>query len=197
MAVKYNELRKQVGEVLHSAIESLEVVKENIVRSSQIGRYRLDATFQRRERDRLLLRLGEQALQSIEKGEWDPPSPIREAYEGVKAVEDKMALAEQAIGELDRAPPEEGPTKESPRRSTEPPPGTPPETSPTPETTPASGEQESSRRMVAAKGKVTAKRKVAPRSKTTIKRKATGKGKTTRTQSVKSSASRSRSKRSR
>lgn len=100
MARQSNELFRSF---LTRAVDALGEIKDTVVRSSQIGKIKLDATAIRRERDFHLQRLGARIFEAVEAGALTLPGDldlepilarIREAEDGLAQQEAELAAVE-------------------------------------------------------------------------------------------------------
>ena len=105
-----NELRGQLRAIFSRAVDPRGGLKDVVVRNSQIGKSKLDATAIRRERDYELQRLGAWVFEAAEAGELELPESqelrqifqrIREAEEGLAQQEAELAAVE-AEAEMQR-----------------------------------------------------------------------------------------------
>ena len=72
------------------ASDSLDTLREVVVRSSQEGMLRVDLALLAREKQQLLARLGEQVVQLLDEGTLEVPDSVRLTYEHVKDVDARM-----------------------------------------------------------------------------------------------------------
>jgi hypothetical protein len=95
--VPADEMRRQLGSLLGRAVEALGEVRDVVVRTSQVGKIKLDATFLRRERDRLFARLGEEVYDRVEGGVLEVPGELAGLIEQIRDVETRLEEQEQEI----------------------------------------------------------------------------------------------------
>lgn len=69
------------------ASDSLDTLREVVVRSSQAGKLRVDFALLVREKQQLLSRLGEQIMQLVDEGKLEVPEEVRQTYDQVKDVD--------------------------------------------------------------------------------------------------------------
>jgi hypothetical protein len=90
-------MRRQLGSLLGRAVEALGEVRDVVVRTSQVGKIKLDATFLRRERDRLFARLGEEIYDRVDGGVLEVPEELAGLVEQIRDVETRLEEQEQEI----------------------------------------------------------------------------------------------------
>lgn len=93
------DLRKELNSLWKSTIDQFDELKDVVVRSSNAGKAKLDATFLKRQRDKLLAEIGERLLEvATESG-----TPLPEDVEKkVQRLEELKAEIEDNEGEVDR-----------------------------------------------------------------------------------------------
>ena len=72
------------------ASDSIDTLREVVVRSSQEGKLRVDLALLAREKQQLLGRLGEQVMLLLDEGALEVPDSVRLTYEHVKDVDARM-----------------------------------------------------------------------------------------------------------
>ncbi len=72
------------------ALSQLDRIRDAVVRSSQIGKIKLDATFLRRERDRLVKQLGEEALNLMLAERLKVPDELAPLLREIELLERKI-----------------------------------------------------------------------------------------------------------
>ncbi|RMG20303.1 MAG: hypothetical protein D6729_03235 [Deltaproteobacteria bacterium] len=90
-------VRKDLERLWQSALDGLEDLKEIMVRASTTAKVKLDATFLRRERDRLFQELGEEAYLLIEEGKLEVPPALRDTVDRIHAIVEQLAEEEAAL----------------------------------------------------------------------------------------------------
>jgi hypothetical protein len=88
------QMRRQFGEFWKQTMDQLEDLREAVVKASQTAKGRLDATFLRRERDRLYQQLGEDTYLLIESGKLKPAPALRDTLDRIHAIVEQLAEAE-------------------------------------------------------------------------------------------------------
>ncbi len=78
----------------------LDRVREAVVRSSQIGKIKLDSTFLRRERERLVLRLGEEALNLMLADRLAVPPELAPIIKQIEGVERRIEMSGRQVDEI-------------------------------------------------------------------------------------------------
>ena len=73
-----------------SPLRKLDRIRDAVVRSSQIGKLKLDATLLRRERDRLIQQLGEAALNLIMTSRLAVPEEIAPLVKQIQTLEGRI-----------------------------------------------------------------------------------------------------------
>ena len=94
------ELRRQVGGIFARAVEALGEVKDAVVRSSQIGKLKLDATFLRRERDAAALRLGDAVFARVEAGDFELDAELDPLLARIRELEAQLAETDHEIAQV-------------------------------------------------------------------------------------------------
>lgn len=92
-----SEVARQMNEIWENAKVQLEELRDAVVRSSQIAKTKLDTTFLRRDRDRLLHRLGEVALKLIDAKELALAPALKAVVDEIRELDRKIASEEQEI----------------------------------------------------------------------------------------------------
>ncbi|MHB8419996.1 MAG: hypothetical protein ACYDCL_18130 [Myxococcales bacterium] len=82
------------------ALTQLERVRDAVVRSSQIGKIKLDATFLRRERDRLVKQLGEEALNLMLADRLPVPQELEALVREVQGLEGRIEADSRQMSEI-------------------------------------------------------------------------------------------------
>jgi hypothetical protein len=72
------------------ALGQLDRIRDAVVRSSQIGKIKLDATFLRRDRDRLIRQLGEEALNLMLTDRLTVPEELAPLLREIQSLEGKI-----------------------------------------------------------------------------------------------------------
>lgn len=72
------------------ASDSLDTLREVVVRSSQAGKLRVDLALLTREKQQLLARIGEQVMRLVDDGALEVPETVRQIYDRVKDVDARM-----------------------------------------------------------------------------------------------------------
>lgn len=99
--VPADDVRRQLGSLFGRAIEALGEVRSAVVRTSQVGKIKLDATFLRRERDRLFARLGEEVFDLVEAGTLTLPEEPAGLVEQIREVERRLEEQEAEIAAVE------------------------------------------------------------------------------------------------
>jgi hypothetical protein len=111
------DVRKELNQLWRTTLDQFDEIKNAIVRSSSAGKAKLDATFLRRQRERLLIELGAQVMEAAEQGEVRLPERVQNIATRVRELE---AQIEEQEGEVERLlrpeeEPFEDPADESPQ----------------------------------------------------------------------------------
>ncbi len=93
------DLRKELNQLWRTTLDQFDEIKNAIVRSSSAGKAKLDATFLRRQRERLLIELGSKVLEAADKGDLRLPDRVQNIATRVRELE---AQIEEQEGEVDR-----------------------------------------------------------------------------------------------
>ena len=94
MAARSEEFRKQVNELWKQAIDQLDDVKETVLRSTE--RFEADIHRLRRERDKLLKRLGEQTYRLANEGKLPVPALVKRTVDRLNEVIDGLVAKSAA-----------------------------------------------------------------------------------------------------
>ncbi len=86
-----DDLRRQLNTVWRSAVSGFDTLREVVVRSSQAGRLRVDVALLAREKQQLLVKLGEQTLVLVDDGVIELPAAARETLDRIRAIERRLA----------------------------------------------------------------------------------------------------------
>ncbi|MFW5878368.1 MAG: hypothetical protein ACOCVR_00980 [Myxococcota bacterium] len=89
------QMKRQFGDIWKQTMEQLEDLRDVVVKASQTARTRLDATFLRRERDRLYQQLGEDTFVLIETGKLKAPPALRDLLDRIHAIGQQLDEAER------------------------------------------------------------------------------------------------------
>ncbi len=107
------ETKRQITSFLARAAEALDEVKNVVVRSSQIGKIKIDSTFVRRDRDQLARDLGLRLLELVAQGTLELPEELVPLAAKIREYESELKEQEREIAEVEaESRPGEG---ESPR----------------------------------------------------------------------------------
>jgi len=87
---KRDELRRQLNTVWRSAVDGFDTLREVVVRSSQSGRLRVDLALLAREKQQLLVRLGEQVAALVSEGALELPEEVNSTYERLREIERRI-----------------------------------------------------------------------------------------------------------
>ena len=90
-------MRSQFDKLLKGTMEGLEELKDGVVKASQSAKVKLDATFLRRERDRLYQLLGEEVYELIEQGNLKTPTVLRDTVDRVNSIVEQLATEEARL----------------------------------------------------------------------------------------------------
>ncbi len=92
-----SEIMKQLNEIWENAKVQFEELRDAVVRSSQVAKTKLDATFLRRERDRLLHQLGSDYLGLVTQKQVVPPAELKVTIEAIQKVDADISSQETEI----------------------------------------------------------------------------------------------------
>jgi hypothetical protein len=98
-----DDLRRQFGTVWRMASSGLDTLREVVVRSSQAGKLRVDLALMARERQQLLVQLGEKVATLVEEGAVELPEDAQKTLERVRDLEqrikaDRFRMLDNAFG---------------------------------------------------------------------------------------------------
>jgi hypothetical protein len=95
-----SEVMKQLNEIWENAKVQFEELRDAVVRSSQVAKTKLDATFLRRERDRLLHQLGSDYLRLVNEKQAVPPAEMKTIIDAIRKVDSDIAEQENEINAI-------------------------------------------------------------------------------------------------
>ncbi len=98
-----DRMRGQLNEMWKNAMDGLEDLREVVLKASQNAKVRLDATFLRRERDRLYQQLGEETYALAETGKLKVPAELRDTVDRIHAIVEQVAAADREAEEAGEA----------------------------------------------------------------------------------------------
>lgn len=96
-----DDLRRQLETLWRVAKDGLDSMREVVVRSSQSGRLRLDVALLQRERQQLLVELGERACRFIGRGGGPVPEAMRDLFDRIQDIDNRLAADASRQGEGD------------------------------------------------------------------------------------------------
>ena len=94
------EIVKQLNEIWDNAKVQFDELRDAVVRSSQVAKTKLDTTFLRRDRDRLLHQLGVDYLRLVGDKQVVPPAELKATLEAIKKVDADIAEQETEISAI-------------------------------------------------------------------------------------------------
>jgi hypothetical protein len=92
------DFQSRLNDLWRSTVDQLEDIKDAVVRTTEVGRAKLDAALLRRDRDRLYARLGESAYKLAEAGALALPADLEDLRGEIGALNERIA-AEAARAE--------------------------------------------------------------------------------------------------
>ena len=69
-----DDVKREISSLWHSALGQIDEIRDVIVRGSQAGKAKLDAQLLKRQRDKLLMQIGEAVMADHKRGEALPPA---------------------------------------------------------------------------------------------------------------------------
>ena len=92
MSDRPDDLRRQFGALLKTALYGFDTVRDVVVRSSQTGRLRVDIVLLRNERGQLLQQLGESAMKLFDDGTFDEAvtEQLKPLHDEIRDVEARI-----------------------------------------------------------------------------------------------------------
>lgn len=94
------DLRKELNQLWRTTLDQFDEIKNAIVRSSSAGKAKLDATFLRRQRDKLLADLGAKVLEAEASGELTLPEGLRATTKRIQELDEQIAEQESEVDRL-------------------------------------------------------------------------------------------------
>nr|PZM90670.1 MAG: hypothetical protein DIU72_12155 [Pseudomonadota bacterium] len=98
-----DEIKRQVGSIVSRAKEALSEVREAVVRTSQIGKLKIDVALLRREQEKAFARLGAKVFEMVEDGELSLPEPLDPLVQAVRHLARQIAEEEAELAEVEGA----------------------------------------------------------------------------------------------
>lgn len=97
-----DEIQQRVGDFLGRAVEAISKGREELLKQSRIGKVKLiDLTQLRRERARLVSRLGEEAYRSMQAGNLEPDD-LQRTFKRIVEMDERIAAKEAEVETLRR-----------------------------------------------------------------------------------------------
>lgn len=96
-----DEVKKQIGSLVSRAREALVEVRDVVVRTSQLGKLKMDATFLRKEQDKALQRLGTLIFEQVEEGELTLSKEFLPHLELVRSLSRQLQEQEEEMVEVE------------------------------------------------------------------------------------------------
>ncbi|WP_373045046.1 hypothetical protein [Vulgatibacter sp.] len=96
-----DDVRTQLGSIFSRAREALGEVKDAVVRNSQIGKIKLDASFLRRERDGFVQALGAALYERSERGDIELPADLGELVGRIRALDARLEDQEAELAAVE------------------------------------------------------------------------------------------------
>jgi hypothetical protein len=103
------DVRSELNSLWKSTIDQFDELKNVVVRGSNAGKAKLDSTFLKRQRDKLLAEIGEELLAYAEGGGFDLPEGVAKKAERLTTLEDEISEAESQVDRLLRPDDEDQP----------------------------------------------------------------------------------------
>lgn len=95
-----SELKEQFNQFIKAAAEGISDLKDAVVSTAQVGRLKLDVTFLRRGRERMLREIGEAVVTAVAKGDVTLPDELQELCVKLAEVDEKIREEEARVDEL-------------------------------------------------------------------------------------------------
>ena len=100
------DLRSELNSLWKTTLDQFDEIKDVIVKSSSAGKVKLDSTILKRERDRLLTRLGTLTLEALEAGTITAPPGAEELLTKISAKTEELREMEKEFDSLVKVPAE-------------------------------------------------------------------------------------------
>lgn len=94
------DLRKDLNQLWKSTIDQFDELKDVVVRSGSAGKAKLDSTFQKRQREKLLAEIGERLLQAAADGGFTLPDDVASKVESLSKLDDEIAENNSEVDRL-------------------------------------------------------------------------------------------------
>ena len=94
------DLRKDLNQLWKSTIDQFDELKDVVVRSGSAGKAKLDSTFQKRQREKLLAEIGERLLQAASDGAFTLPDDVASKVESLSKLDDEIAENNSEVDRL-------------------------------------------------------------------------------------------------
>jgi hypothetical protein len=92
------DFQSRLNDLWRTTVDQLEDIKDAVVRTTEVGRAKLDAALLRRDRDRAYARLGEQVYKLAEAGSLTLPADMEDLRDAIDELNERIA-AEEARAE--------------------------------------------------------------------------------------------------
>lgn len=99
-----DEIKRQIGSLVSRAREALAEVREAVVRSSQVGKMKIDVTFLRREQDKAYQRLGAKVFELAEEGEIELSKELTPLVDLVRSLGRQIVEQEAELSDVEDDP---------------------------------------------------------------------------------------------
>lgn len=97
-----DEIQQRVGDFLGRAVEAISKGREELLKQSRIGKVKLiDLTQLRRERARVVSRLGEEAYRGMQAGTLEPDD-LQRTFKRIVEMDERIAAKEAEVETLRR-----------------------------------------------------------------------------------------------
>lgn len=96
------DFKRQLDSLVSRAVEAISEVREAVVRTSQLGKLKIDATFLRKEQEKAFARLGAKVYELVEDGDLELPEEARPLLEAARSLAEKIEEQEKEIAEVEK-----------------------------------------------------------------------------------------------
>lgn len=95
------DFKRQLDSLVSRAAEALAEVRDAVVRTSQLGKLKIDASFLRKEHEKALARLGAKVCELVEDDDFELPEEARPLLDAARSLAAQIEEHEKEIAEVE------------------------------------------------------------------------------------------------